>query len=192
MADKVGWINRAFLLFNNEIPPDCPEGSIWTNLTEEELYFCLSSGQQAIPHSGYHRCSLTKSVDQTIPDVIWTEITFDQENFDVGGLHDILTNNERITIQKDGDYRIIYQIRSDTKDKSRIETRVYKNGSSVVEGTCNVSVGSKDASEACLNLISPLISFIVDDYLTLQVFQDSGGNQDVKASNTFFGIQRLF
>ncbi len=192
VQERLGFNDNSFIIPDNTIPPDCDESGIWTNLTTEEMYVCFASGPHKIPHSGYHRCSLKKTADQAVAGSVWTSIIFDDEDEDVGNMHDKVTQNTRITIIKAGTYRFFYQVKSDAQDKTAYDTRIYKNGAAILEGTCNNRVGSKDASYLCLNLATRSFVFAVDDYFELQFYHDDDDDQDVMASNTFFSIQRAY
>jgi len=137
-----------------------------------------------------NKCSLTKSTDQIIAaDANWHDVTFDGENIDVGDMHNNSTNNQRITITKAGNYTLRYQVEVEIKDKMSFESRILKNGISPVDGTCYTAVGSKDASEACMNVIGPIITVVEDDYFIVQVRHDNGDVKNVIASNTYFAAK---
>jgi hypothetical protein len=113
--------------------PEDPEGcEIWTNMSTEELKVCFGGEICNVPHSGFDRCQITKSIDQTIPvGSSWTNINWDQETFDNKVMHDTVIDNDRITIQKTGIYDILYKVEMEIGDKSTCNLRVQKNGSSV-------------------------------------------------------------
>jgi hypothetical protein len=79
-----------------------------------------------VKNSEMHRCCVTKSADQSISTATWTKITFDQEEYDVGSMHDNSTNNTRITIKEAGQYRINYHIKHESMDKISYEIRAKK------------------------------------------------------------------
>lgn len=160
----------------------------FTRCREDEKQLEFFTG--TVKNSEMHRCAIDKSADQSVSATTWTAITFDQEKYDVGGMHDNVTNNTRLTIKEAGDYRIIYHIKHDAMDKTSYESRVKKNGSTVLDGLCDVSVGSKDSSYMTLSSTSYLITFAVNDYVELEFYHDDGATQDILSSNTFFSIER--
>lgn len=144
-----------------------------------------------VEYDAVDRCAITKSADQTISNATWTAIAFDQEKYDTNVMHDNVTNNTRITIKTAGDYRINYHVKHDAMDKTLYETRIKKNGSTIIDGTCDVGFGSKDASVGTLGDHSYLIPFAVNDYIELEFYHDEGTTQDVLSSNTFFECYQI-
>jgi hypothetical protein len=140
---------------------------------------------------------LTKSVDQTaIPDDTWTAVTFDQEEYDITDFHDNVTNNTRISFNSNnaGRYIIREKIKHSTMFRTASEMRVIKNGSTVLEGTCDVNVGTLDTSYETLTNTSYEYDFVAGDYIELQYYQSgvSPGTEDVLSANTFFSVERKY
>lgn len=139
----------------------------------------------------FERCCVTKSSDQVVSTKTWTNISFNEEEYDVGDMHDNVTNNSRITIKKAGDYRINYHIKTEAMDKASYESRVRKNGSIIIDGTCDIAVGSKDSSNMTLKNTTYDITFVANDYIELQFYHDKDVDQDIRSSNTFFELYRV-
>lgn len=152
----------------------------------------IDDTEYSVTNASMDRCCVTKSADQTVPVTTWTSITFNQEEYDTNAMHDNVTNNTRITIKTGGEYRINYHVKHDAMDKTSYNTRIYKNGSGEVEGTCDASFGSKDASFGTLKGNSHLLTLVEDDYLEVQFYHDNGTTQDVLSSNTYFEIYRVY
>lgn len=186
---SLGFNNRAFNLPDNAIPPTCDEGAIWTNLTLEELYVCLGGGARSIPHSGYERCGLTKSADQLVAKQTWVDITFDQEDYNIGEIHSNTVNNERITLSKPGYYLIALQINWESSKDDDFQARIYKNGDTLLKGTCVFS--PKDGVDICVNT-AIFVSLAANDYITLQGYQGSDGNKNARLERTFLMLGRVF
>ena len=137
------------------------------------------------------RCCVTKSVDQSIPVTTWTDLTFDQEQYDTNGMHDNVTNNTRITIQEDGEYRITYHVLHDAMDQKTFWAKVDKNGVLLSGYTQDIRVGSKDSSHEVVKLNSFLYTLSAGDYLELQVYHDNVAAKNVLAVYTFFEVYRV-
>ena len=159
-------------------------------VNSEEKQFEFFSG--TVTNSVMHRCAVNKSADQSISSNTWTALTFNQEKYDVGNMHDNSTNNTRITIKEAGEYKINYHIKYESDDEVIFESKIKKNGSTDIDGTCDTEGGSEDASYGTLQNHSFLITFAVDDYLELYFYQDNGGAKDVLSDNTFFEVYRVY
>jgi hypothetical protein len=84
------------------------------------------------PDAPFAGCSLSRTAALTATSGAWTAHPFDSEVFDIGGYHDTVVNNSRITIPsgKDGYYHVgaCYTIGSGAADLARHFLRIYKNG----------------------------------------------------------------
>ena len=76
-------------------------------------------------------------------------------------------------------------------DKSAYESRIYKNGSEVVEHTCDIGFGSKDTSLGTLSATSPYIFLSKNDYVELQMYHDYSGLQEISTANTFLQVRMI-
>ncbi|MCK5601025.1 hypothetical protein KAR91_04090 [Candidatus Pacearchaeota archaeon] len=156
-------------------------GSIFTNMKEEELEIVFSSGKHKIPHSGYPRCCLIKSVSQSIPPSNdWSNITWDSIDYDNNDMHSIVINHERLTIKRKGIYVFGYKIRIQTNDKISSCTRLVKKGTEIIPRSGKTVIGSKDSSVIIIESKTPMIELDVDDYIVLQ------GNHDDKSLKNIF------
>ncbi len=129
-------------------------------------------------------CKVTKSTNQTISDDIDTIIDWDQETYDTDDMHDNVTNNSRITIKTAGKYTVMAQIAWTSNSVGMRDIQILKNG--VVLG--NVRYLPSNNSR---NIISAVDEFVVDDFLELQVNQDSGVSLDFRFGIAYFTATRL-
>ena len=129
-------------------------------------------------------CKITKSANQTISNNTSTIITWNQEDYDTDGMHDNVTNNSRITIKTPGKYSVMgqYEWASNSTGKRIID--IMKN--SVVLGKANYL-----ASGNSQHTISFVSDFVVDDFLELRVFQNSGGSLDFLTTITYFEAHKI-
>ena len=72
---------------------------------------------------------VTRSADQSIPNDTETELLWDTEVHDYGGLHSIATNTGRLVAQKDGVYGWTLNGRFYTEGTGYRQVAVFKNGS---------------------------------------------------------------
>jgi hypothetical protein len=143
--------------------------------------------------SAFVGCRITQAVggNQSIANSTFTDITFDDETYDTDAFHDNVTNNARITIPsgKGGKYQLNGHVEfgaSNTTGTRNI--RILKNNTDTItitrmpspNGDCNTEVNTV----AILN---------AGDYITLQVFQTSGGNVDVykRTDTTYLSVTYL-
>lgn len=163
-------------------------GGVLTNLTAEEISIELG-GMKTIPHSGYHRCILSKSANQQIDDT-YTDIAFDQESLDVGGMHDVAIDNDRANISKDGVYFVFYKLEIERAANTVYRARVRINDLDVLL-RYDFRTPNPVTSDTFLNC-GDFFPLSENDYLTLQARQNSGSGKDVIKDNTSFSVLRLF
>lgn len=182
--------NNPDILSNIDGDVQCPHGSIWTNLTEEELKLCFPSGQYTIPHSGYNRCSLLKSVDFLVTRLVWTDIPFEIEMYNVGAMHSIVINPEIVNLAP-GTYDIAYQIDWQSKKDVDFQGRIMMNGITLIEGLSTCLYSPKDDIDMCIG-VENTIKIEESCYLTLQGWNGSAGNRLIKKAKTFWTVIRRF
>jgi hypothetical protein len=126
------------------------------------------------------RCRATKSADQSIPNNTLTTVTFDTEDFDLGPLHDTVTNNSRFTVPVGGDgiYLIIAQASWTGRAGSggRLGAYVYKNGVTrlgIQEETPDGATG--DGNLGTSFSATAGVALVAGDYIEMKVQQNTGG-----------------
>ena len=115
----------------------------------------------------------------------WQVVALDGESYDVGGLHDTVTNNSRITITSAGAYLVIAKITIDTNTTGIRVLAIYKGGSEQVRCDFVPSAGS---------VVSATISWIdssgaATNYYEMAVYQDSGWSRVYSAGAQFCHLQ---
>ncbi len=157
----------------------------------EEIQADFESGERSIPHSGFHRVCVGLVANQSFPKDTWTKVEFDRELYDIGDMHDN-TAKTRITITADGIYKFNYHVRHSTDYRQVTEARLVKNGSTVLDGTCSVNVGSKDTSDGILNNNSHEYDLTTGDYLEYEMIHDDNSTKIISHENTFFEAYRTY
>ncbi len=120
--------------------------------------------------------SVYKSANQTITKETATTLDFDVEVFDVGPMHDLVTNPSRLTVPagEDGYYVVVGQLAWDnnggTKDMRAI---LLHNGTAVARDLA----GGNVAADYVFNHIIAILSLAATDYVQLQAYQ-AGGTVD--------------
>lgn len=134
------------------------------------------------------RCRLKKSGVQSIPNNTLQAVAFDLEDYDVGGLHDTVTNNSRITIPTGGGGRL-WQFQgivgwANNADTTQRQMSIYKNGLSLVDG---IRVSAINGNTTLLNLSWSDIP-VDTDYYELIVWQNSGVAVNIDINTKFASV----
>lgn len=122
---------------------------------------------------------VTRSAAQTIATGVATDIAFDEQRFDSGGFHSTSVNNERYTTLVSGIYVLSGGVRwaSNTTGYRQITMRL--------NGTTPIGADRKDALQTgpTIQCLTTVYYLDVGDYVTLEGFQNSGGNLDIDKAN---------
>lgn len=162
--------------------------NIWTDVRTKEILSRFDNQYVKVPHSGYDRVSLFKNSNQSVVKDIWVDLSFDNETFDVGDLHDNAVNNERVALKKDGCYLITFQVDWDGKENDPFKARILKSGVTPIKSFTVIA-----GKDGIVNIIGTVIvDLLGTDYLTLQVLHNSTSNKNVLSNETFFIVTRMF
>jgi hypothetical protein len=134
------------------------------------------SGQ--ITASGQVRASAYNSAVQSVNDSAATILTFDSEDYDVGGVHSTSANTSRMTVPagKGGLYLVIgsTSIAVDADGYRRVV--LFKNGATALQ---IVSVAANAATLYTAMQVSGVFVLAAADYVELQVLHTAGAATDV-------------
>ena len=141
-------------------------GDILTAATMTDIQTNLTN--QRVPPM----CRINQTSGQTINDATNTVLTFAGEQFDTDGMHDLVTNNSRITIQTAGVYLVTGSANYTAGVSDDAAINILKNGSGgnggyVAFGPANTTAGMTTTT---------LLSLAVSDYLELSVYQNNSAN----------------
>lgn len=128
--------------------------------------------------------------NQEIGDDDWITLALNSERFDTDSIHDLSTNNERLTCQTAGVYVVVGCIAWGAAATCNQGVRIVKNGSDVIAEDYHETL----AFGGFIQGVSCIYQLEVGDYVTLVVKQNSGAPVDVTGSNAFspeFMMQRL-
>ena len=123
---------------------------------------------------------------QMVDTATWTDISFDTESWDTDSLHDPSSNPERLTAPYDGKYLVSGAIQwpANATGGRYIELRV--NGTSVARDAYE-----PEAAVTVSRNLRTVWEFSANDYVTMTVYQDSGGGLTVAASQVFLAMQKV-
>lgn len=130
------------------------------------------------------------SENLTIPHNTLTNLTFNSERFDTDSYHSTDSNAERLTVPVAGTYLILGNVRFANNATGVRQLTVILNNSDII------AFDREDASTVAVTYVtlSTIYELAAGDYVTLRVFQNSGGNLDVDAQASYspeFMIARL-
>jgi hypothetical protein len=149
----------------------------------------------ATPVSGstFSGASVYGTSNQTISNGTQTALTFNAENYDTNTYHDNSTNNTRLTVPsgKTGYYRLTAYCRWDVNTTGRRIIYLIKNGS-VYAGQTEANPNQTGCE--ITNYVSQTLYLTAADYITMEMYQSSGGNATVSKDatvGTYFQIDYL-
>jgi hypothetical protein len=136
------------------------------------------------------RARVYLTLNQTIASGVYVPIPFEAEIFDVGGFHDNVTNNTRLTVPRSGVYAVSAQYRFEQNATGTRESRIKLNGISDLTTKVHPNSGGTDP---LTEMDYVLMELTAGDYVELYLRQNSGGNLDVASgsNDTFFSIVEL-
>jgi len=125
-------------------------------------------------------CAQVRSTaNQSISNATNTTITYDAEVFDTDSMADLGTNDERLTIKTAGKYLIIFNCAFASNATGYREAFLYLNGDTATQVTTIPATSGRRTSCG----LAWVQSFSVDDYIQVQVSQNSGGALNVETVN---------
>jgi hypothetical protein len=153
------------------------------NLAYDGTDFLLGSGTRARMDSQNrfrHLNSMARAylitTNQTISNNTRTILLLNAEEFDTDTIHDTVTNSGRLTAKLAGKYIASASVRWASNATGDRLISIKKNGTTLVSENGNDSV---DGNGVLITGSPVIVSLAANDYLEVEVFQDSGGNLDV-------------
>jgi len=126
-------------------------------------------------------CRLERATGQVVYDASTATIVWDQEAWDTDTMHDLSTNQDRITIKTAGIYLVVGAVRYTAGISDDASITILENGTLVVRdegGPANTAGG---------RTVSVMLNLAVNDYLQMQVYQNNSANTSrTTTSGTFF------
>ena len=114
------------------------------------------------------------SAIQAIPNTSWTALTFNSERYDTDSIHSLTANTDRLTCKTAGKYLIHGQVSTEANAAGQRYLRIYLNGTTRI---AQISLQSVILANTLLS-ITTVYRLAVDDYVTFEVYQDSGVELD--------------
>jgi hypothetical protein len=131
--------------------------------------------QMAASTANTATCSVVRTANQTISNTTWTVVSFTSETFDTDTMHDNTTNNSRITSKTAGYYWITSQVAWDSNATGGRTSRIREGGDTVISNWTDDANGNRDIVQTN----GVLWHLAVDEYVEVQVYQNSGGDRSI-------------
>jgi len=165
-------------------------GTITNNISQVKISLIESTNSPLILPSAY-RALVYKSSSQSLSTGSAAYVSFDTELYDVGGFHDNVTNNSRLTIPSGVNYVKVTGFltfgANNTGDRVGV---IHKNGSPSYMGHGSYSVPAAVSSGTDFLVSTGIIPVSSGDYFQLSAYQDSGSSISLGATNgCFFAIE---
>ena len=116
----------------------------------------------------------------SIPDITWTNLTFNVETWDSGTIHDTGSNTQNFTAPVAGKYLVVASVYWVGNATGIRQIRVTKGGTQ--QGEAGGTVGNNQAHS---QRYTDIVSCAASDVLVFQVYQNTGGNLDVTQVTTY-------
>ena len=128
-------------------------------------------------------CNAYNSTNPTITNGAWNTLAFDSELYDTDTMHDLVTNNSRITCKTAGKYLIAAQIVYDANTTGMREIRLLRNAAKVIG---EIDVPAASVYGTGIQAVA-IYALAVTDYVEAQTFQNitGGGTLSTAVSPTF-------
>lgn len=114
------------------------------------------------------------NANQTIADITQTAVAFNTEVFDTGGFHDNTTNNGRLTVPSAGYYLFGFSVTFAFHATGVRYARFLYNGVTAI-GVSAVNAVTVTNQQTSIQAAT-LYHMAAGDYMTMDVYQSSGGN----------------
>lgn len=128
------------------------------------------------------RASAFHNTTQSVPTGAFTTLSLNSEDWDVGTLHDAVTNNSRLTVPTGA--AGLYFIRASAiiangASSTKYALQLMKNGVAIKQKVTPCANGAATGTADITDL-----EVLADaDYIEVQAFQDSGGNANVGSAS---------
>ena len=144
---------------------------------------------------GFMGALVRDSAAETTVTTVQEVLDWDTEIYDVGGWHESVTNPSRLTVPAGVDWvRISAQVMWTQNKVGQIQAVVLKGG----VATANIGLPYSYLTAASGSdgwftniLTSGPLPVVAGNYFEIRVWQNSGGNLDIAAGNTWFAIEKV-
>lgn len=151
----------------------------------------ISGLEDAVDFNASISCKAYSNANIVIPDITWTNLTFNVEAWDTDAMHTTGGSNQNFTVPKAGKYLVRCEVYWAAHATGLRQIRVTQQGTQMGE-TADLPGQATAFSQA----YSDVLNCAASDVLVFQVWQNTGGNLNVtqvgaygiSASVTFLGV----
>jgi len=138
-------------------------------------------GLETLEASRFSGARVYNSGNISISDSAFTDLTFDSERQDTDDYHNPGSNPERLTVPVDGTYLVTGHLRFAASSTGVRIVRIVRGGTTVLaqQRITSLSFSVIEFSIATTHILP------AGQYVTLSVWQNSGGNLNVESANNF-------
>ena len=122
------------------------------------------------------------NADQSIANTTVTIVALNVDVFDNNSIHDPSTNNSRLTCKVAGKYLITAGVQFSPNSTGQRRVAIMRNGSQTTARTWVDATGGGQPTDIS---ISTLYALSVNDYVEIEVYQDSGGAINVSSVSPY-------
>ena len=163
--------------------PDNEMGKLWLD-TDAEMRLTDTAGEDwfvtkstSTGSASLDACRTYNSAAIAIPNNAWTALTFNSERFDYGSLHSLVANTGRITFPAAGVYVVNASLAFATNATGFRAGQI--NHDSTTGSPSIAQARFNAAADLTIMSISAIFEFEADDYIILNVYQNSGGDLNI-------------
>jgi len=166
--------------------PAAPTAAVATNTTQ----LATTAYVQANFPANLFRASAFNSIAQVVATATFTVMTFDSESYDVGNLHSTSVNTGRLTVPAGGAgvYIVMGNWGWATSAAGTQRQAFIQNQAAAILAS---SFALPTAATRIIHPLFTIASLAVGDYVYLNGYQDTGGNLNTTAAESFLAMVRI-
>ncbi len=151
-----------------------------------KFYGTDSGGTRGWQSTPYEACRVYNNANITVNNSTVTTLTFNSEDFDTASMHSTVSNTGRITIPVSGKYLFVGNAIWDPFSGGKVQ--LYMNITHAAGGTTvfarveHAPTGAADNTSQC---VVGIYNLLVNDYVELLAYQNSGSNRLIVTSGVF-------
>lgn len=111
------------------------------------------------------------SANQSVTSATFTILSLDSERYDTDTMHDLVTNNSRVTCKTAGKFHLDGKLVWAANGTGERALQLYLNGATVLDA----DVQFPNGGDICVMHVSADYALAVNDYVELRAYQGSGG-----------------
>lgn len=154
----------------------------------------ISSGSSGAA-AAFSGCKATLSASVVIPGTgTWTLVNWDTEAYDTDNYHDLVTNNNRLTVPVGLGGKFLIVAGLDFAANSTGQRGLQVNKNTTVANTNVIVAATHGAASTDIGTQSQAVlvdTLVAGDWISVNVWQNSTGNLNFQSATAFFEIIRL-